>query len=41
VLAGESDYIANSGINRWLGGVHLLGSETPWRWDGVRSQLVT
>ena len=33
ILAGQSDYIAHNGIDRWLGGVHLVGNEADWRWD--------
>jgi len=32
-LTGTADHVRLSGINRWLGGVHLLGDETLWRWD--------
>jgi hypothetical protein len=40
VLAGELDWIALSGIDRWLGGVHLTGHEVPRRWDPVARKLV-
>ena len=41
VLDGEADWIALHGhIDRWLGGVHLLGADSPWRWDGERGRLV-
>jgi hypothetical protein len=33
VLAGEADHVAQSGINRWIGGVHLTGDHVRWRWD--------
>lgn len=33
VLAGRADHVRLNGINRWLGGVHLVGHETLWRWD--------
>ncbi|MBN2451209.1 MAG: DUF1835 domain-containing protein [Lentisphaeria bacterium] len=40
VLAGAADRIRlNGGIDRWLGGVHLCGRESPWRWDGESSRL--
>ncbi len=32
VLAGEADWVACAAIDRWIGGVHLLGSDVP-RWD--------
>jgi hypothetical protein len=35
VLAGDIDRVALRGIDRWLGGVHLL-DRTPWRWTGER-----
>jgi Domain of unknown function (DUF1835) len=33
VLRGEADHVALNGIDRWVGGVHLLGREVRWRWD--------
>ena len=33
VLRGEADHVALNGIDRWVGGVHLLGAEARWRWD--------
>jgi hypothetical protein len=33
VLAGRADHVRLNGIDRWIGGVHLAGSHTPWRWD--------
>jgi hypothetical protein len=33
VLAGRADHVALNGIDRWIGGVHLSGSDVPWRWD--------
>jgi len=33
VLAGERDWITMGGSDRWLGGVHLNGSDAGWRWD--------
>jgi hypothetical protein len=41
VLAGEVDYVATYGIDRWIGGVHLHGREVRWRWDDARETLVT
>jgi hypothetical protein len=40
VLGGKSDWIALGGSDRWLGGVHLKGRETLWRWDPDRSTVV-
>ena len=36
VLAGTQDRVRLLGIDRWIGGVHLLGHHVPWRWDGGR-----
>jgi hypothetical protein len=33
VLRGEEDHVALNGIDRWVGGVRLVGREVPWRWD--------
>ncbi len=33
VLAGGEDRVAREGIDRWVGGVHLQGADSPWRWD--------
>jgi hypothetical protein len=33
VLGGEADHVALNGIDRWVGGVHLRGPESSWRWD--------
>lgn len=35
VHAGDSDWIARAGIDRWVGGVHLKGREAAWRWDAA------
>jgi hypothetical protein len=40
VAAGQADAIALNGIDRWLGGVHLLGdTESPWRWNRQTTRL--
>jgi hypothetical protein len=36
VHKGTEDYIRVRGIDRWLGGVHLCGTEAQWRWDEGR-----
>ena len=38
VLSGDEDRVRLTGIERWLGGVHLSG-ETPWRWDRFAQTL--
>ncbi len=40
VLDGRDDWVRIRGIDRWLGGVHLQGSEAAWRWDGEAGRLV-
>ena len=40
VLDGQADAIELNGIDRWMGGVHLTGSQGEWRWDETQSQLV-
>ena len=33
VLAGRRDHAALNGVNRWIGGVRLTGTNPAWRWD--------
>jgi len=33
VLAGKADHVALNGVDRWIGGVHLDGPDSRWRWD--------
>lgn len=40
VLRGQDDYIRLNRIDRWLGGVHLSGSEAAWRWDKEARRLL-
>ena len=40
VLGGRVDRLADAGIDRWLGGVHLSGADSPWRWDGHHRRLI-
>jgi hypothetical protein len=40
VLAAEADHIAQSGIDRWIGGVHLAGDDARWRWDEGMEAIV-
>jgi hypothetical protein len=39
VLAGEADHAALNGVDRWIGGVHLLGAPA-WRWDEGKEAIV-
>lgn len=41
VMRMQADNIELNGIGRWLGGVHLSGSNAQWRWDGRISQVVS
>jgi len=40
VLAGEEDFVITNGIDKWLGGIHLRGKESAWRWDDDSQQLL-
>jgi hypothetical protein len=33
ILNGEEDFVRLNGIDLWLGGVHLRGETSDWRWD--------
>jgi hypothetical protein len=33
VLAGHADHVALNGLDRWIGGVHLIGPDAAWRFD--------
>jgi hypothetical protein len=39
VLANDIDRVRRCGIDRWLGGVHLLGNGPVWRWDAQRQTV--
>lgn len=39
VLRGEADFVRLNGIDLWLGGVHLNGAQSSWRWDEVEGRL--
>ena len=40
VLAGGLDRVSTCGIDRWLGGVHLVGRADVWRWDAAAGRVV-
>jgi hypothetical protein len=40
LIAGRTDWVANNGIDRWHGGVHLAGKRLPWRWDDAERTVV-
>jgi hypothetical protein len=33
VLDGDADHVSLNGLDRWIGGVHLVGRSPGWRWD--------
>jgi hypothetical protein len=39
VLEFQDDHIHPNGISRWLGGVHLAGTDAVWRWDSARKRM--
>jgi hypothetical protein len=41
VLARQADAVQLRGVDRWLGGVRLVGHEAAWRWDSARRTLQT
>ena len=40
VLENRMDRIKDSGIDRWLGGIHLTGRGPTWRWDHQNCYVV-
>jgi hypothetical protein len=40
VLAGNEDFVRRNGIDYWLGGVHLEGKESGWRWEEQTQELL-
>jgi hypothetical protein len=40
VLAGDVDRVRRCGLDRWLGGVHLTGSGSMWRWNESGQRIV-
>lgn len=36
----SEDHILLNGMDRWLGGVHMLGNQSIWRWDGGLGKLI-
>lgn len=42
LLAGDDDWVSSSGgLDRWIGGVHLVGDDVRWRWSHARGTLTT
>ena len=40
VFNNKEDFIHLNGIDRWLGGVHLQGKDSRWRWDETTQELL-
>jgi hypothetical protein len=40
VLDREDDFVRRNGIDSWLGGVHLKGDESDYRWEEAAQQLL-
>jgi len=40
MLEQNADWIELNGVDRWLGGVHLIGDDAAWRWDETAGRLV-
>ena len=40
VLDGQEDFVRRNGIDSWLGGVHLQGKESNYRWEEKAQQLL-
>ncbi len=40
VLSGRADNVVLNGLSRWIGGVHLKGRKSPWRWDSEKQVLL-
>jgi len=39
ILGGHADRVELCGIDRWLGGVHLTGTQVVWRWDHAQGRI--
>ena len=37
---GAADHVTLNGSDRWMGGVRLMGEDSPWRWDAMQRRLV-
>ena len=40
ITNGAADWVKLSGIDRWLGGIHLQGPQAAWRWDEAGRRLI-
>jgi hypothetical protein len=41
IFTGRADHVALNGIDRWVGGVHLVGHRVRWRWDQNQQNIVS
>jgi hypothetical protein len=41
VIECRADHIELNAIDRWLGGVHLVGDKAAWRWDRVSARIAS
>jgi hypothetical protein len=41
VLAGEADRAVLLPLDRWTGGIHVIGPKPTWRWDGRAGRAVS
>lgn len=40
VITGLADHVERNGVDRWLGGVHLRGPQSAWRWNPSSAGLL-
>jgi hypothetical protein len=40
ILEGNEDHVGLNGIDRWIGGVHLIGKTVRWRWDEKQGRII-
>jgi hypothetical protein len=40
LLEGKSDRVATFGLDRWLGGVHLVAGGVEWRWIDTDQRVI-
>jgi hypothetical protein len=40
VIERREDHIDLNGIDRWIGGVHLTGETSAWRWDRASERII-
>lgn len=40
LLGGEADWVRLNGIDRWVGGVRLVGTDAAWRYDQSEGRVV-